>query len=394
MKKTIIFVAVQIAMASLVQAVLPHAVAGEFGAGKISGKTGVNFRVDNAASKDLVDNGDIGFGFFEVDFTSRDLKNLIIGAELIAVGKIWTDDVQKNAFDDEGIFQKKVLLKSCYVKYSVPNTGTKILAGRKEFNKSESMDGDSHQGIELSTEDIPGTTLYLAAINRWLEDASTDYSLDGIQKTWRQGDDTGESVADTVYSIIAEIDMFEDRLTLTPYYNVQKGALSNYGASFEFESDLNAHMKIGLDGIYSFYDENTDDPDDEDAASFLIHTTFSYQNFRLGIGYYEMSDDARVDFTAMGNDTFDPMEEGVYGGDPDDNTIFLDAGYSSDSWKIEIMLGETDIDATGEGSTELDVYFTCYITEVLALELMFVTVDDNDSDLDYRVFAGGLHISF
>ena len=37
------------------------------------------------------------------------------------------------------------------------------------------------------------------------------------------------------------------------------------------------------------YKEDTDDPMDEDASSYLIHTALNYKNFRVGLGYYEMS---------------------------------------------------------------------------------------------------------
>lgn len=365
-----------------------------FGVGGIFGQTGVNFRVDDADQKDRVDDGDIGFGFLNIGFLSRDYFNFMFGADLMAVGKIWADGSYDNAFDDDQIFQKNVFLKSVYLNYSIPNTQIEILAGRKAFKTSVSMDGDSYQGIQVTTRDIPRTTLYLAVINRWVEEASTDYALDGIQKTWLKGSDTGDGVSSEIYSMIAEIDLIEEVLSVSPYYNFQSGALANFGASVDLEIEIENDVTFGLDGIYAFYNEDTDDPTDADATSYLIYSTVGYKDFWAGIGYFEMSDDPRVELTAVGNSAFDPMEEGVYGGDPDDTTFYFELGYGTDAYEIEIVIGKTKVDSAGEGCTEIDVYLTYFITEAISLELMFVDVDDDDSALDYQVYAGGISMWF
>ena len=371
-----------------------------FGAGKIFGEVGINFRVDDA-DKDSKD-GDIGTAFLELDFKSHEFYSFTVGANFIAVADLWTNDAwEDKGFQDDGKFQQKSILRHAYLDYAVPDSKTNILVGREKFEKTESMDGDAHQGIQITSEDIPLTTLYLAAINRWINNATTDYDMDGIEKNdkgWRDGDDAFEGASSITYSIIAEIEVIKDQLTLTPFFNHQCDVITNYGATFEFDAEINDDLSLGLDGTYAFYDEDSDDPTDEDASSCLIHTAVSFKDFWIGVGYYSMSDDARVDTKAVGNNTFNPMEEGVYGANPDDNTLYLDGGYSHGPFEVEIILGDTEVDssATGKkrGATEFDLYFTYEITKSSELELMFVNVDNDESGKDYQTYAGGIKIKF
>jgi hypothetical protein len=259
------------------------------------------------------------------------------------------------------------------------------------------MDGDSHQGVQLLSEDIPSVILTLSAINRWIENATTDYSMDGIDKSWRDCNDDPEGASSTAYMLFARINLLEEELTLSPFLGHQSGVLSTYGASLEFSQAINDKLSVGLDGTYAFYEEDTDDSSDEDASSYLAHATVFYANFWIGSGYYVMSDDNRVGATAVGNNSFDPMEEGVYGAEPGDTTFYLDAGYSQGPFELAVVLGNTEIDSSiagDEGCTELDVYLTYKFSETAQVELMFVNIDDDNSARDYQVYAGGLKMTF
>ena len=238
----------------------------EPGIGIFSGEIGINFWVSEADNKDFTDDGSVGFAFAEIGFVSSDFYNFVIGADAIAVGELWADVAFNTAFTDDGIFQKDFLLKSSYISYGIPDTETEILVGRAEFQTSESMDGDSFQGIQISTRDLPGAELYFAVINRWITNASTGYDLDGISKDWLNGGDIGDNVSNTIYSIIAELELIEDVLKISPYYNLQSGALANLGASFEIDVEVDDRINLGLDGTYAIYMEDTDDPADEDAG--------------------------------------------------------------------------------------------------------------------------------
>lgn len=370
-----------------------------FGTGKVSGEIGVNFRIDDPDDSEQVDDGDIGTAFAELDFESNQFYNFSLGLNFIAVGELWSNDAwEKNGFDDDGNFERKSMLRYVYLDYEIPGTKSTIMVGRNKFEKSEAMDGDAHQGVQLTSNDLPMTTLYLAVIDRWINNASTAYDMDGIEDDWRDGDDAFDGASSTTYSAIAEIEAIKDQLTLIPFYSHQEDVITNYGLTLEFEQPLNGDMSLGFEGTYAVFKEESKDPTDEDASSYIAHVTLSYQDFWAGVGYFVMSDDLRVDPKAVGNKAFDPMEEGVYGGDPDDHTVFIDAGYSHGPFEVEIIFGDTKIDssATGDeqGCKELDIYFTYEITEAFGLELMYVNVNDDDSDLDYQVFAGGISMTF
>ncbi len=394
MKKILIFQLFFFLLTSLTTASEYDNLSNAFGAGKIDGEAGFNFRVDD--EDDSYHRGDIGVSYLDFAFNSLSFNNFKFGFQFIAVGELWANDEWEDAFESDETFQRNSLLKEVYLEYSIPGIKTEINAGRKKFKKNPSMDGDSHQGIELKTKIIPYTKLYCSVINRWVNNATTDYDMDGIQRKWRRGDDVYKGASDLIYSVIADIefDIFGGMIGFSPFWNYQNKVIVNYGLDFEFEKSLFDGFVLGMDGIFVLYDEETTSPKDEDARSFLVHTRLNYRNFEVGFGSYNMSYDVRVRRKAIGNDEFDPMEEGVYGGDPGDNTLWIDASYDSDPWEVKLVFGETDVYKSDDGCIELDIYLTWFMTKLITMELMFVNVDDNDSLRDYKVYAGTLHFNF
>src|SRR5210317_219958 len=87
-----------------------------FGAGKISGEMGLNFRVDDADEPTEVDDGDIGVAFVELDFESNRFYNFNLGLNFIAVGEIWSNDAwEDNGFSSDGSFEQKSILRHIYL---------------------------------------------------------------------------------------------------------------------------------------------------------------------------------------------------------------------------------------------------------------------------------------
>lgn len=369
-----------------------NALSTAFGTGTISGQIGMNFRVNEA--KDSSSDGNIGTAYLELGYLTNEIKGARLGAYFIGVGESWARKSYEFAFSDSGEFRDKAMLRDFYLDYALPGSKSQLLIGRKQFEGSPVTDGDIHQGIQFTVGDIQNFTVYASVINRWVNNASTAYDMDGIDATWLDGDDVVAGASDPVFSLIAEIAVVPDIFAVAPFVVHQSDVVTTYGGTADFSMSIQEGLNAGLDAVFAAYDEDTVVSNDEDAYSYKLHGSLSSENWSIGVGYFVMSDDARVALTAIGNDTFDPMEEGVYGAVQDDNTFYVDAEYACGPLTVAAVYGNTDVDRTSEGAKEIDLYLTYAISKTIAAELMFVDVNDDDSSLDYQVYAGTINLSF
>jgi|GEM_PF-4882324 len=363
-----------------------------FGTGEVFGQIGVNFRVNDA--NDNSNDGNLGYGYLELGYLTNEFNGAKLGASFIGVGEMWARKSYENSFSDSGEFRDKAMLRDFYLDYTIPGTKSLVLIGRKQFAGTPVTDGDVHQGIQLTVGDIENVTLYASVMNRWADNASTAYDLDGIDATWLDGDDIVSGASDTVISFMAEIEIVPEKFEVSPFLVHQSDVVTTYGGSADLDMPIQGGLVAGLEGVFAVYAEDTAASGDEDAYSYNLHGSLSYESWSFGVGYYVMSDDARVGLTAVGNDTFDPMEEGVYGGAQDDNTLYIDAEYVWGPVTVAAVYGDTDVDRSSEGAKEVDLYMVYAISETISTELMFVDVNDDDSSLDYQVYAGTINLSF
>ncbi len=381
-----------LASASTPSASLSDSLSTAFGTGTVSGEIGVNFRVNQA--KDNDDDGNIGSAYLELGYLSNEFKGAKLGAYFIGVEELWSRKSYEHAFSDNGEFRDKAMLRDLYLDYALPCSNSQLLIGRAQFEASPVTDGDVHQGVQFTVGALENMTFYASVMNRWVANASTAYDMDGIDNTWLDGDDVVAGASDTVFSFIAAFDIVPEIFTATPFLLHQNDVVTTYGSSADYSISIQEGLKAGLDGTFAIYAEDTVSSTDEDAYSYNIHASLAAENWSFGVGYYVMSDDERVGLSAIGNNTFDPMEEGVYGASRDDNTLYIDAEYTFGPVTASAVLGDTEIDLTSEGATEFDFYLTYTISETISAEFMFVDVNDDDSSLDYQVYAGTMNLSF
>ena len=362
---------------------------------KIAGRIGIMTEITEAKNDDEDNDekdGNIGVGFLELGFLTDEFQGFKLGTQFIGVSEIWANESYEFEFDRGGIFEDEAMLKEAYLIYALPHTETEILVGRKQFKSSSIMNGDAHQGIQVTINDFDRFTIYASVINSWIENATV--TMDGISNTWLDGDDIVADTSDTVYSLIGEIDLISDVLGLTPFITQQSKIVTTYGADLDISIPLTDKIMIGFEGIYTYYQEDTEDPLDANADSYLGYGFIGAANWQIGAGYYMMSDDPRVNLTAVGTGTFDPMEEAVYGAEQDDHTLYFDVKFKYEPFELEAVYGDTKINRTNKGTIELDLFLTYEITDAITCGLLFVDVKDETPFLDYQVYGGEMSLNF
>jgi hypothetical protein len=100
----------------------------------------------------------------------------------------------------------------------------------------------------------------------------------------------------------------------------------------------------------------------------------------------------------------DPMEEdGIYGENPNNRTLFVDVGYSYGAFSFGAVYGMIDDARTDGGAstkgeaTELDLSLGVQITENVEFELFYANVEDDyedDGDDSGDLIAGAVSWSF
>lgn len=388
--------------------------------GSWKAELGMSFRFvdpDNSS-----DDGDAGWGYIEFDWLSGSFHGLQLGLGGLAVTELWESGDFDGVIDDA--FADKAKWTDAYVKFSIPNTKSNVIVGRKKFKKPASGDGDVHQGIQLTIKDIPHLTIYAHAVNAWMNNASSDWDLDGIQEDWQDLEDTirdnggpDEDAGEFAYTVMAAIDVVPGHISITPYITHHGDVATTIGSTFEAKTDVNETFSVGLDGAYARHMEDTPDDvcdTDGDVSQTLVQVYGKACNFKLGVGYYTMSKDASIGNSLTSGDDFDdnyaydefdPMELDLakYGEQPNNETWFIFGGYSWGAFDLEVTYGWVDDAIVEKGSTydgeatELDVVLGVGITENLSLELAYIHLDDDfkdDGDRSQDVFAGNLAYKF
>lgn len=393
--------------------------------GEWDAELGMKFRYEDP---DEGEDGSAGWGFLEFDWESGSMHGLQLGIGGVAILEAWDEGgFEGNIFDDDDAFQDHAVWTDIYLKYAIPNTKSEILVGRTKFKKPAAGDGDVHQGVQLTIKDIPRMTIYTFAVNEWMDDASTSWDLDGIQDDWvemedvNSGEDGMGEAGSFAYTLMVKVEALPDVMSLTPYVQYHEDVATSLGVEIAAEMPLNDTVTLGFDGIYVKHFEDTPDdlyPDDEDVSQYLLHTYGKIKNFKLGFGYYHISDGITL-FNGAGDpgddfesvyimDEFDPiMSEGndlaKYGEAPNNDTFFVDASYSWNFFELEAIYGWVDnawVKSTGDAkgeATELNVILNIAISKNLEAEIGYVRVDDNysdDGDDSTNIVAGGIAYNF
>lgn len=393
------------------------------GLGTWKGELGMQFRSETDHG-DEEDDGDAGWGYFQVSWESGPIGGLQLGLGGLFVTELWANDGFDGLFSDGGKFDENAKWTEAYLKYTLPSENTYFLLGRaktKKFGKPAAGDGDFAEGVGVTMKEIQDLTVRAHVVRAWLDNASPSWDMDGIDKKWADMDDVSSKVdhhkgefGDYAYTLMVDWDVIPGMFTLTPYVQTQQDVGTSYGAAFELSHAVSDSVTVGLDGAFNWFREDTPDsywPDDGDFSQRLIHAGMEYKNFNFGVGYYSMSDDVLVLNDSRASDLgalfivdeFDPMEnDAVYGENPGNETYFVNADYTYGPFTLGAVYGQVRNGRTANGrrdgdGTELDVTLNVKLAKNLDLELFYADVDDGysgDGDDSHKVYGGALSYKF
>lgn len=408
------------------------------GAGEWEGELGMAFRSEDP---DEGEQGDAGWGYLEAAWESGSLNGFQVGVGGLFVTELWQSGSLDGVFDDGGDFDETAKWTEGYIKYTLPSEKTYFILGRADdgkFGEPATGDGDYYEGIGVTMEEIPRLKVRAHIVKEWIDNASASWDLDGIDEDWAEMDEAIDGAGeggDLAYTLMATIGLGADVapttsreadrgiirqlgrgvcdcFNISPYVQTHSDVGTSWGVGLEAFQEITDGVTLHLDGTYEHFSEDTEMTTDDDFSQWLIHPYIDVKGLTVGVGYYTVSDDVLVGNMAKDNDLegifivdeMDPMEEdAIYGENPNNQTFFVDVGYSYGAFSFGAVYGMVDDARTDGGSTtngeatELDLTMEVAITKNIDLELIYITAEDDyddDGDDSGDVFAGAVSWSF
>jgi len=367
-----------------------------FEAGKFSGSVGAGFNLQEYEGGTNSNPG-LAWGFINVQYVTEDFHGFRVGAWWIGVHDIW----ENHDGNYEAVYTQDSDLHNLYGEYQIPSSKTILTVGRSDFIKNPSMDGDSHQGVQLVVDDIPHVSLKLAAINRWTKHSCTDPQADGILG-WYDVDESEDflveesDAGDIFYAGMLSYQVVEP-LSITLFSDYQSDVMLVYGGKFDTSLPVNDKLKWDVDGIFARYNNQTPDAvaDYSSVNEWLIHTSLGGDVFSVGVGWFAVGRQTADTGAGMFNN-IDPLQnDDIVPQNPENdvNLYYIDSKVTLSPVVLTMAYGHADNRGVDCNSDEIDIFFTVDITQSITLD-GYITWMNFDSDAYENYFKGGTTISY
>jgi hypothetical protein len=282
-------------------------------------------------------------------------QGLSAGATFYTTGELF-DDENGDFFSSEN--DSYSILGEAYVQGELGNTMLRI--GRFELDTPHADTDDirmipnTFQGLLLSNNDLPSTTLYFTHLDKW---AGVD--SDVPERFQEMNGDDGVSAVGAVYEGI-------ERLTLQGWYYQGRdlAKLFYLESMYELES-----FSIGLQ--FGSQSDDTNDDSGPDGDVWGITGSYALADFTLTAAYNDVSGTVINGFG--GGPYFTSADDHTIDGIEDQEAIAFGLEYGG----IEALtLGMLHVDFD-QGANETD-YFAVYdVNEQLALELIYTDMHED-----------------
>ena len=339
--------------------------------GEVEGQVGVAFNLIANRDSDKPDQG-LAWGLMELGYTTPSLYGFKVGAYGIFVQEIW----ENHDGDYKNVYTKDADLRNLFISYTLASN--MIVAGRCPFYKNAAMDGDSYQGLEVSICSIPYASIHACVIDRWINNDTTFFDADGITG-WEDIDNVNHEAGHEFYGGSLSIEIPKTG-HLSPFINYQEHVMTVYGSSLDLRFALTDILSLGFDSTYAIYANEVPETikaDYEDVSSWIAHASLQHDQFSLGFGWYDVSDDHGDTMAGM-FDSIDPMEnDDLFPYDDRNNAHlwYIDGKLTIHPILFQAAFASGQNDALKSWSRELDLWLYYNITDYLQWSGYYVWTD-------------------
>ena len=277
-------------------------VADYFGAGDLTLSAGGIFNIHNYEDSAQSGKG-IGLGFLEIRYVTPETYGLQFGTWWFALKEVWENhdgDFERYGKDDND-------LRKLYARWAVPSTKMQIKGGRFLLDDMPGLDGNSHQGVQVVSEDLPGVRLRAGVVNRWVNNSRIHMNFRGMSG-WEDVNDVHEQAGRELWIASSKFDLPSGG-HIEPFISYQQKVIMLYGVDADFPVEIVPGQTVGLDGTVAVYGNQTPreiEPDYQDVYSWLLHGYYAFSDIKLGLGWYGVSNH-RGDLGAGIFDWIDPL---------------------------------------------------------------------------------------
>jgi hypothetical protein len=244
----------------------------------------------------------LGLGFVQVRYRTPVRGGLQVGGWWLAVRDLW--ERRDGNFDEVCATDNE--LRELFGSWEIPGANSQVKAGRFKISMT-GLDGDSHEGVEATSEAIPGVSLRAAAIRRWVNNASIHMNFLGMS-SWQDVEEANEEAGEWFWMGSAKFDLPGDGF-VEPFFGYQDNVMLLTGADWDIAFAVGEGRRIGFDGTVARYGNDAPEasyPDYEDVHSWRLHAYYGTTAAQAGAGWFGVSDDL-LDLGKDVFDWFDPM---------------------------------------------------------------------------------------
>ena len=256
-------------------------------------------------------------------------------------------------------------LNTANISYTTDKANIKV--GRQEIDLE--WIGDFHEAVVTELTYVPDTTITIGHTERWMA-ADSDTALENMAEIGLNNN--GATFVDAKYEGIKNI-------VLNPYFINMQDTYNAYG--LKATSSISG---IDITAHYAATSEDISGTEDGSIAHLEIGTTVS--NITLAAGYVTTDKEGGAGSMATGSytigDNIDPFEDGgdIYGTDAD--TFYVSASTEISSVSLSAFYGTTESGTANDDNSEIVLTAGTTIAEDLALNVLFSSIDAQNSTDD------------
>lgn len=279
----------------------------------------------------------LGMAFFQLRYKAPVTHGLGWGAWWFGFKDIW----ENHPGDFDNWVKTEHNIRELYGFYDLPGTSTRIQAGRF-YMRDTAMDGNSHQGFRVVSEDLPRARVTLGGIDRWSKYNRVHPNFLGMTG-WSDTSALHEEAGDWFWFGSVHADLGSVGY-IAPFARYQENVMFVQGSDWDVGIDFDAGFRLGFDGTVARYGNEWPrelKPEYEDAYAWLLHGYWERNDIRLGAGWHGVS---RHNIH-MGAGLFfwiDPLtvDETIPFDDRNDSEIYYaDARIRRDTWRLILRYG-------------------------------------------------------